>query len=202
MTIKMKWLIVAALFRPGRKRIVSAAVLFIVGIVLVSSGFPTLKKLMNPGAAISRLEEMRSVQQAVGIRVDKAKALTRELEADRVALVRSVKAKSAGDFEAASKDPDVMRLLKELAEIDHLQSVTRDKMEYDVTALDRIESAIRRVARLEKAGELTGEAVSPTELNAIIEEARSPADVGIPSSVESHLERTKLEALYGDVVGQ
>jgi hypothetical protein len=191
-----------AIFRPGHKRIVHAAVLFIVAVILASSALPKLKQRMNPGEALSRLEEMRNVQLEVGVRVEKAKALARELEADRTKLVRELQAKGAGDFEAASKDPEIMRLLKELAEIDHLQSVTREKMEHDATALDRIASAVRRVERLEKAGELTGETVSPTELNAIIEDARTPADAGIPSPVESHLERARLEALYGDVVGQ
>ena len=92
-----------------------------------------------------------------------------------------------------------MRLLKELAEIDRLMALTQAKLDYDAASLERIESAIRRVERLEMAGELTGETVSRTELAAIIEEARSPLDVDLPSSVESHLERAQLEELFGRV---
>ncbi|MDP6631134.1 MAG: hypothetical protein QGH42_11570 [Kiritimatiellia bacterium] len=191
-----------AIFRPGRKRIVHAAVLFVVAVILASSASPKLKKRIRPDAALTRLEEMRSAEQDVSARVEKARLLAKELEADRATLAREVKSRGVADFEAAAKDPDLMRLLKELAEIDRLQALTRGKLEYDRAASERIASAIRRVERLERAGELTGESVSRTELNAIIEEARNPADVGIPSSVETHLERTRLETLFDDVTGQ
>jgi hypothetical protein len=190
------------IFRPGRKRIVHAAVLFVMAVMLASSAFPKLKKRMSPGTAVSRLEEMRTVAQTAGSRVELAKGLMKELDADRAKLVSSIKAKKAGDFNDASKDAEVMRMLKELAEIDHLKARTREKLKTDRSALERIESAIRRAERLEKAGELTGETVSETELSAIIEDARSPADSDIPSSVETHLERAQLEDLYGDVVGE
>ncbi|MBT3294082.1 MAG: hypothetical protein HN919_17775 [Verrucomicrobia bacterium] len=190
------------IFRPGRKRIVQAAVLFVVAIVVASSAFPVLKKKLAPNATGSGLESMRGAGMVVETRLTKMRALVGALKSDRTKLAKEIKARGVGDFEVAADDADLMRKLKELAEIDQLLARTESKLRHDAAANERIQSAIRRVERLEQAGELTGEAVSHTELAAIIEEARQPLDEDLPSSVESHLERAQLKELFNQVKGE
>ncbi|NQU41587.1 MAG: hypothetical protein HQ523_16700 [Lentisphaerae bacterium] len=186
-------------FRPGRKRIVPAAVLFVVAIVVASSAFPTLKQRLAPGRSGTGVEQLRSAGSELRARVAKAKALTAELKVDRTRLVKDITSRSISDFDAVAGDTDVMRMLKELAEIDQLSARAATRLGHDEATLDRIESAIRRVDRLARAEALTGDAVSESELAAIIEEARSPADADLPSSVESHLERRQLETLFNQI---
>lgn len=190
------------LFRPGRKRIVQAAVLFVVAIVVASSAFPVLKQRLAPDRTGSGLESMRAAGAEVETRLATARALAGELTTDRAKLAKDIKARGVGDFELAADDADLMRMLKELAEIDQLLAQTQAKLDHDAAALERIQSAVRRVGRLERAGELTGDGVSHTELAAIIEEARQPVDEDLPSSVESHLERAQLKALFNEVKGE
>lgn len=191
-----------ALFKPGaRRRIVPAAVLFIVAILLASSALPKLRARMRPTAKAADIGELRLIGQDLQVRIGKAQTYVASLERDEIEVRRKLSAKAYADFEAAADDPEGMRLLRELAEIKRLRGITEARLAQDRLSRERIESATRRAERLAQAETIAGDAVSDSEIAAILREASQAAEPSGPATVETHLERGQLAELFNKEFG-
>lgn len=180
----------AALFKGG-KRIVPAAISFIVAILIASSAFPSLKERVSPSKSrVAALDAAKQVE-TLKLQIEKREAQLNGLRAADSRLKGELKALSITDFEAAMADPEGKRIMEELAEVKRLRAEAEPKLEREQAALKKLESELRRAKRRAEADALKQD-VETEALTDVLDED----EVTSPSTVEDYAEREEMRSLF------
>ncbi|NLW50584.1 MAG: hypothetical protein GXY85_07025 [Candidatus Brocadiaceae bacterium] len=186
----------AALANPGRRGIVMAMAMLVVAVALGADQVaPLLRRVHRTpsgrvaGKVSGTLEEARA-------RIESTRAVLADLEAERADLRRAVQATGHRDFESLAADPQAYTLLTELAEVDRLLESARTRLERLSVDVPRLESALRRLERFERAEAATGEEVARAEIEQIVARLQAEAVETGPVTVEEHMQRQALRAMF------
>jgi len=180
----------ATLFKGG-KRIVPAAISFVLAILIASSAIPSLKERIRPSEARTEAIDIAKQVETIRLQIEKREAQLNSLRAAESRLKGELKALSVSDFDAAMANPEAKRIIEELAEVKRLRSGAEPKLQREQAALKKLESELRRAKRRAEADAL-GDDIDTDALTEILDEE----DITSPSTVEDYAEREAMRALF------
>jgi len=179
-----------AIFKGGRRRLLPAAIGFIIAVLLTSSALPLLKERMNPSKSKTEALDISKRIESLRQQIQKRENHLTSLRAADSRLKGELKALQINDFEAAMANPEAKRVIEELAEVKRLRSAAEPKLAAECAALKKLESEHRRAQRRAQADALAREGEDIEELT--VDETTSPV------TVEDYAERDAMRAIFED----
>lgn len=191
-----------AILRPGRRGIVGPAILLVCAVLLGATALPGLRARIRPSKGAATLQNLEATTEELRSKTAAAERYLEQLKTDRTRLAAEVRKSRHKDFDSIAADEQGMLLLKELAEVEGLIVSSETRLARYRADSGRMEAALRRIRRLAAARNVTGEYPDRAEVERILEEAFRPDSGGTPVTVEAHVEREELRALFERDVAQ
>lgn len=186
----------AALANPGRRGAVAAGVMLVLAVVLGAPVVPRLLQGLGSSSPSLLAEKVAGSLEEARDYVKKTGKHIEHLEDSRRNLRKKIAARGHGDFESLAADAEAYALLTEMGDVDRLLQSARSRLERLNSDVPELESALRRLERLQEAESATGERVDEAEIERIVERLRADTTEPSPVTVEEHMQREALRALF------
>lgn len=186
----------AALANPGRRGVVAAGVMLVLAVVLGAGEVDRLFDRLGTSRPGRSVREVSATLEKAREHAQTTKQHVEDLEDSRKGLRKKVAALGFDDFELLAADPAAYALLTELGEVDRLLDAGRARLERLRSDVPQLESALRRLERFAEAESATGEPVDEAEIEQIVERLRADVAEPAPVTVEEHMQREALRALF------
>jgi hypothetical protein len=186
----------AALFSPGRGRLIVSVVVLTFAVLLGASAVPVLWSKVNPRPSTATLADLDEAILDLRGRIGQAGEYVATLRDDRADLRDRVRRLNYESFDELASDPSALALVEEWSEVDAMLMRTERWLAEARDTLERTESARRRLRRIEEGEAVTGVEADEEELARILAEARAERSPSGPATVEEYAARERLRELF------